>query len=96
MLGRLVGELRKVKTEAKTMMGVEKHKHGRERITYFSGYLLRKLNSRVGIMYLLVQKMRKGGYIPFFVIERKRSEVALLSLVEEDFINGVGVVMAKS
>ncbi len=58
-------------------------------MTYFSGYRVRKLNSRVGTMYLLVPKVRKGGYIPFFVTGRKRSEAALLSLVQEAFINGV-------
>ena len=34
-------------------------------------------------------EVRKGGYIPFFVTGRKRSEAALLSLVQEAFINGV-------
>ena len=87
MLEWLVGELMKVEAEAK--VGVEKHKHSKERVTYFSGYRVRKLNSRVGTMYLLVPKVRKGGYIPFFVTERKRSEAALLSLVQEAFINGV-------
>jgi len=36
----------------------------------------------------MVPKVRKGGYIPFFVTERKRSEVALLSSIQEAFING--------
>ena len=34
-------------------------------------------------------KLRKGGYVPFFVTERKRSELALATLVKEVFINGV-------
>ena len=83
MLEWLVGELMRVEAEAK--VGAEKHKHIKERVTCFLGYRVRKLNS----MYLLVPKVRKGGYIPFFVTERKRSEVALLSLVQEAFINGV-------
>jgi len=87
MLEWLVGELMRVEAEAK--VGAEKHKHSKERVTYFSGYRVRKLNSRVGTIYLLVPKVRKGGYIPFFVTERKRSEAALLSLVQEAFINGV-------
>ena len=40
-------------------------------------------------MYLVVPKLRKGGYIPFFVTEKKRSEQALLQVVQEAFINGV-------
>lgn len=39
-------------------------------------------------MYLLVPKLRRGGYIPFFVTERKRSEQALIQVVEEAFIKG--------
>ncbi len=34
-------------------------------------------------------KLRNGGYIPFFVVERKRSEQALIQVVQEAFINGV-------
>ncbi len=86
-LERQVGELMRVEAEAKVM--AEKHNHGKAKLTYFSGYRVRKLNSRVGAMYLLVPKVRKGGYIPFFVSGRKRSEAALLSLVQEAFRNGV-------
>ena len=30
-----------------------------------------------------------GGYIPFFVTERKRSEAALIQVVQEAFVQGV-------
>jgi transposase-like protein len=40
-------------------------------------------------MYLLVPKIRKGRYVPFFVTERKRSEQALIQVVQEAFVNGV-------
>jgi putative transposase len=43
----------------------------------------------MGTMYLLVPKLRKGGYIPFFVTERRRSEAALIEVVQEAYINGV-------
>ena len=33
--------------------------------------------------------MRIGGYVPFFVTEKKRSEQALIQVVQEAFINGV-------
>ncbi|MBC7362413.1 MAG: transposase [Candidatus Aminicenantes bacterium] len=87
MLEWLTEELMRVEAEAK--VGAPRGKHSLERKTYFSGYRVRKLNSRVGTLYLMVPKVRKGGYIPFFLSERKRSEVALMSLVEEAFINGV-------
>jgi transposase-like protein len=37
----------------------------------------------------LVPKLRNGGYVPFFVVERKRSEQALIQVVQEAFVNGV-------
>ena len=40
-------------------------------------------------MYLLIPKVRNGGYIPFFVTERKRSEAALIQVVQEAFVQGV-------
>jgi transposase-like protein len=40
-------------------------------------------------MYLLIPKLRVGGYIPFFVIEKRGSEQALIEVVQEDWINGI-------
>ena len=40
-------------------------------------------------MYLMVPKVRQGGYISFFVTERKRSEAALIQVVQEAFVQGV-------
>ncbi|HAJ97382.1 MAG TPA: IS256 family transposase, partial [Ruminococcus sp.] len=34
-------------------------------------------------------KIRQGGYIPFFVTEKKRSEQALIQVVQECWLNGV-------
>jgi len=43
----------------------------------------------MGTMYLMVPKVRNGGYVPFFVTERKRSEAALIQVVQEAFVQGV-------
>lgn len=40
-------------------------------------------------MYLMVLKVRHGGYIPFFVTKRKRSEAVLIQVVQEVFAQGV-------
>ena len=40
-------------------------------------------------MYLMVPKIRNGGYIPFFVEARKGSEVALMNVFQEVYVNGV-------
>ena len=47
------------------------------------------MDTRLGTVYLFIPKLRKGGYIPFFITERKRSEQALIALIQEAFINGV-------
>jgi transposase-like protein len=38
---------------------------------------------------MLVPKLRKGGYVPFFVTERKRSEQALIEVIKQAWIKGV-------
>lgn len=37
----------------------------------------------------MVPKLRKRGYIPFFITERKRSEAALIQVIQEAFVQGV-------
>ena len=43
----------------------------------------------MGTIYLMVPKVRNGGYIPFFVTERKRSEAALIQVIQETYVLGV-------
>ncbi|MBP2660153.1 MAG: transposase [Firmicutes bacterium] len=40
-------------------------------------------------MYLMVPKIRNGGHVPFFVESKKRSEAALLNVIQEAYIHGV-------
>lgn len=42
-----------------------------------------------GTLDLMIPKVRRGGYVPLFVNQRKRSEVALIQGVQGAFINGV-------
>jgi transposase-like protein len=80
---------RMMEIEAEAKVGAEKGKHSTERKTYFSGTRVRRMDTRLGTVYLFIPKLRKGGYIPFFITERKRSEQALIALIQEAFINGV-------
>lgn len=41
------------------------------------------------MLYLMGSKVREGGYTPFFSTERKRSEAALIQVVQEAFVQGV-------
>jgi len=87
MLEWLTSRLMQIEAEAK--VGVEKGKHDESRTTHFSGVRVRRFDTRLGTMYLLVPKLRRGGYVPFFVTERKRSEHALIEMVLEAYANGV-------
>ena len=78
-----------MKIEAESKVGATKGQHTANRSTHFSGTRVRRFDTRLGTMYLVVPKLRKGGYIPFFVTEKKRSEQALLQVVQEAFSNGV-------
>ena len=78
-----------MRLEATNKVGAEKGVHTPERKTHFSGTRVRRWDTRLGTIYLLIPKLRNGGYIPFFVTERKRSEQALINVVQEAFINGV-------
>lgn len=75
--------------EAEARVGAKKGEHSKERRTYFSGTRVRRMDTRLGTLYLFIPKLRKGGYVPFFITERKRSEQALIALIQEAFINGV-------
>ncbi len=87
MLQWVMTEMMRIEAEAR--VGAMKGKHAADRKTYFSGSRVRRVDTRLGTVYLLVPKIRKGGSIPFFVSERRRSEQALIAVVQEAFINEV-------
>lgn len=78
-----------MEAEVDQQLGAEKSQRTDGRSGYRSGYRPRRLDTRMGTMYLMVPKVRQGGYIPFFVTERKRSEAALIQVVQEAFVQGV-------
>ena len=78
-----------MEAEVDQQLGAEKSQRTDGRNGYRSGYRPRRLDTRMGTMYLMVPKVRQGGYIPFFVTERKRSEAALIQVVQEAFVQGV-------
>lgn len=77
---------RLMEAEVDQQLGAEKSQRTDGRSGYRSGYRPRRLDTRMGTMYLMVPKVRQGGYIPFFVTERKRSEAALIQVVQESFL----------
>ena len=72
-----------MEAEVSQQLGAEKSERSGSRNGYLCGYRPRRLDTRMGTMYLMVPKVRQGCYIPFFVTERKRSEAALIQVVQE-------------
>jgi putative transposase len=61
MLKWVMTEMMRIEAEAK--VGVAKGKHAQDRTTYFSGARARRVDTRLGTVYLLVPKVRKGGCV---------------------------------
>ena len=70
-------------------LGASKYERTSQRNEHRAGFRPRRFDTRMGTIYLMVPKPRKGGYIPFFVTERKRSEAALMNVIQEAYVNGV-------
>jgi len=87
MMKWMMEQLMKIESEMK--VGAKKGEHNSNRKTNFSGYRPRRFDTRLGTIYLLIPKIRKGGYIPFFITEKKRSEQALIAMIKEAYVNGV-------
>ena len=54
-----------MEAEVDQQLGAEKSQRTDGRSGYRSGYRPRRLDTRMGTMYLMVPKVRQGGYIPF-------------------------------
>lgn len=93
MLQWLCEQLMDVEVAAR--INASKSERTDERRGYRSGYRVRRFDTRMGTMYLFVPKLRQGGYIPFFVTEKSRSETALLNVIQEAYINGVSTRKIK-
>ena len=60
-----------------------------ERVTYRNGYRNRTWDTRVGTMEWHIPKLREGSYFPSLLEPRRRSEKALLSVIQQAYVEGV-------
>ena len=60
-----------------------------ERLTHRNGYRARAWQTRAGEIELAIPKIRRGSYFPSFLEPRRRSEQALVSVVQEAYVAGV-------
>jgi len=87
-LGLLVRELMEV--EVSELVGAELgERRPDDRATHRNGYRARRWDTRVGEVELQIPKLRQGSYFPSFLAPRKRSEQALVSVVQQAYVCGV-------
>src|SRR3954470_12763676 len=60
-----------------------------DRATQRNGYRPRRWDTRAGEIELQIPKLRQGSYFPSFLQPRKRSEQALVSVVQQAYVCGV-------
>ena len=60
-----------------------------ERVTQRNGYRSRAWDTRVGTMDLHIPKLREGSYFPSLLEPRRRSERALLAVIQQAYVEGV-------
>jgi Transposase, Mutator family len=60
-----------------------------DRLTRRNGYRERTWDTRVGSIELAIPRLRSGSYFPSFLEPRRRSEKALVAVVQEAYVNGV-------
>jgi transposase-like protein len=60
----------------------EKEQARDEPVAYRSGIRVCRFDPRLSTLHLVIRKLRKGGYMPFLVTERKRSELAPVEVVQ--------------
>ena len=60
-----------------------------ERLTHRNGYRDRPWDTRVGTLELQIPKVREGSYFPSLLEPRRRSERALLAVVQQAYVEGV-------
>ncbi len=78
-----------MEAEVANKVGAEAHERSEQRTTHRNGYRERRWDTRLGTLQLQVPKVREGGYVPSFIEHRKRSEQALISVIQEAVVKGV-------
>jgi putative transposase len=60
-----------------------------DRATHRNGYRAREWQTRAGTLELQIPKLRRGSYFPSFLEPRRRSEQALLAVIQQCYVCGV-------
>jgi mutator family transposase len=71
-----------MEAEISELIGAQHGERTEDRATHRNGYRARRWDTRAGEIELQIPKMRQGSYFPSFLQPRKRSEQALVSVVQ--------------
>ena len=71
--------------EVSAQIGAQHGERSPERVTYRN----RTWDTRVGTMELHIPKLREGSYFPSLLEPRRRSEKALLAVIQQAYVEGV-------
>ena len=78
-----------MEAEVSQLIGAERGERSEDRVTHRNGYRPRRWDTRAGEIELQIPKIRQGSYFPSFLQPRKRSEQALVSVVQQAYVCGV-------
>jgi putative transposase len=78
-----------METEVSELVGAAWGERTEDRATHRNGYRQRRWDTRAGEIELQIPKLRRGSYFPSFLEPRRRSEQALLNVVQQAYVCGV-------
>jgi len=79
-----------MEAEVSQLIGAERgERRPVDRMTHRNGYRAREWQTRAGTVELQIPKLRRGSYFPSFLEPRRRSEQALLAVIQQCYVCGV-------
>jgi putative transposase len=76
--------------EVSELIGAERgERRPQDRATHRNGYRPRRWDTRAGEIELQIPKLRQGSYFPSILEPRRRSEQALLGVIQQAYVCGV-------
>jgi putative transposase len=78
-----------MEAEVTELIGAAHGERTEDRATHRNGYRSRRWDTRAGEIELQIPKLRRGSYFPSFLEPRRRSERALLNVVQQAYVTGV-------
>ena len=78
-----------MEAEVSSRIGAGYGERSQKRVAQRNGYRSRAWDTRVGTMELQIPKLREGSYFPSLLEPRRRSERALLAVIQQAYVEGV-------